>query len=71
VDLKQDPVLTIWHARNLLGEIVVFPETDEIASIVAEAESALFKLILKIVAARKFRDQPRLRLVSPSDDPDP
>jgi hypothetical protein len=71
VDLKQDPVLTIWEARNLLAEIAVFPETDEISKMVAETERDLVNLILRILALRKMRDQPRLRLVSRSDDLEP
>jgi hypothetical protein len=50
VDLKQDPVLTIWEARNLLAEIAVFPETDEISKMVAETERDLVNLILRILA---------------------
>jgi hypothetical protein len=71
VDLKQDPVLTIWEARNRLAEIAVFPETDEISKMVAETERDLVNLILRILALRKMRDQPRLRLVSRSDDLEP
>jgi len=49
----------------------VFPETDEISKIVAETERDLVNLILRILALRKMRDQPRLRLVSRSDDLEP
>ena len=71
MDLKQDPVLTVWEARNLHAEIAVFPETDEISKMVAETERDLVNLILRILALRKMRDQPRLRLVSRSDDLEP
>ena len=71
LDLKQDPVLTIWEARNRLAEIAVFPETDEISKMVAETERDLVNLILRILARCKMRDQPRLRLVSRSDDLEP
>jgi hypothetical protein len=70
VDLKEDAVLTIWEARNLLAGIEEFHEIDEISKIVGETERTLFNLILRIVSARKLRDQPRLRLVSPSNDRD-
>lgn len=63
-----DPVLNIWEARNLIAEAEMYPESDEIARIFAEVETALFLLILKIVSKRRSRDQSRLRLVSSSTD---
>jgi hypothetical protein len=68
VDLRNDPVLTIWQARNLLAEIEAFPETDEIFNTLAEVEDVLFNLILTIVAKRKSQVRSRLRLISSSGD---
>jgi hypothetical protein len=68
VDSTRDPVLNIWEVISLIGETEMFPETDEISQIFAEAEIILFQLILRIINTRKIRDQPRLRLVSSSAD---
>jgi hypothetical protein len=67
VDSITDPVVMIWQARNLLAELDVFPETDEISQILAETETTLVNLILRIVAIRKECVKPRLELISTSD----
>jgi hypothetical protein len=65
VDLVTDPVVIIWHARNILAKIEDFPETDEISEIFAELELVLLDAMLRIIAMRKGRNKPRLHLVSP------
>jgi hypothetical protein len=34
----EDQVLVIWDAINLLGEVNMFPDTDEMSKIFAETE---------------------------------
>jgi hypothetical protein len=68
VNFRKDPVLAIWQGRNLLAEVEISPETFELSKIVAETELVLLSLISMIVAKRKLRARPRLRLISTSDD---
>jgi hypothetical protein len=64
----EDQVLVIWDAINLLGEVNMFPDTDEMSKIFAETEIALVNIISKIIKMRKLQERPSLRLVSPLAD---
>jgi hypothetical protein len=64
LDWRDDLVLTIWQARNLLAEIEAFPETDEISNTLGEVEDVLLNLILRIVATCRSHNPSPLRLIS-------
>ena len=44
MDMRNDPVLTIWQVKNGFVEAEIFPETDEVATPIAEAEMILCSL---------------------------
>ena len=70
MECTKDPLLNIWEAINLIGEVGALPETDEISKIFAELEMVLFSLILRMISTPKMGGQSGLRLVSSSDDID-
>jgi hypothetical protein len=65
VDLATDPVVMIWHARNILADIEEVSEIYEISKRLSEIETTLFDLILRMIVLRKERDKPRLHLILP------
>jgi hypothetical protein len=51
----RDPVLTVWQALKLLNNVHVQSEVPEIFEVHAEAERALFNLVLVLARWEKTR----------------
>jgi hypothetical protein len=51
----RDPVLTVWQALKLLNNVHVQSEFPEVSELYAEAERALFNLVLMLARREKTK----------------